>query len=437
VLFTDLVGSTDLMTRLGDLAFDRLRSQHFAELREVIEGAGGTEIKNTGDGLLATFTSAVDALAAATGAQRATARQGRSSDLPLSLRVGLALGEVTLEDGDVFGTPVVEAARLVARATPGQILVTGLVRAVAGSRSGVSFTDLGTIELKGLADPVAVSEVGWQPLSLAGAMPLPGLVLRTGRVFVGRDAEMAALGARWKDAEAGARRLVLLGGEPGIGKTRLAAELAVRVHADGGIVLAGRCDEDMGVPYQPFVEALRHYVSHAPAPLRLGRHAGELARLVPELMELVARLPEPLRSDPETERYRLFDALTAWLADASTETPVLLILDDLQWAAKPTVLLLRHLLRASDPARLLVVATYRDTDQGAAFADFLADLPSLADTERLPVTGLDADGVVAFLEAAAGHALDANGAALAQTVWRETEGNCFFVAEVLRHLAES
>src|SRR2546430_866551 len=77
VLFTDLVGSTDLMTRLGDLAFDRLRSQHFAELREVIEGVGGTEIKNTGDGLLATFTSAVDALAAATGAQRVTGQPGR------------------------------------------------------------------------------------------------------------------------------------------------------------------------------------------------------------------------------------------------------------------------------------------------------------------------------------------------------------------------
>jgi hypothetical protein len=425
------------MTRLGDLAFDQLRSQHFAELREVIAGAGGTEIKNTGDGLLATFSSAVDALAVATGAEQATARQGRSSGLPLSLRVGIALGEVTLEDGDVFGTPVVEAARLVARAAPGQILVTGLVRAVAGSRSGVTFTELGNIELKGLPEPVAVWEVGWEPLSLAAEVPLPGLLLRTGRLFVGRDAEMAALQARWKDVEVGGRRLVLLGGEPGIGKTHLAAELAARVHADGGLVLAGRCDEDMGVPYQPFVEALRHYVAHAPAPLRLGRHAGELARLVPELPQLVAGLPEPLRSDPETERYRLFDALGGWLADASTETPVLLVLDDLHWAAKPTVLLLRHLLRAVEPARLLVTATYRDTDQGAAFADFLADLSRLEDTERLAVTGLDADGVAAFLEAAAGHALDAEGTALAQTVWRETEGNCFFVAEVLRHLAES
>jgi class 3 adenylate cyclase len=437
VLFTDLVGSTELMTRLGDLAFDQLRSQHFAELRDVIAAGGGTEIKNTGDGLLATFTSAVEALGAAAGAEQATARQGRSAGVTLSLRVGLALGEVTLDDGDVFGTPVVEAARLVARAGPGQILATGLVRAVAGSRSGATFTELGNIELKGLPEPVAVWEVGWKPLSVTAAVPLPGLVLRPGRLFVGREGEMAALQARWKDVEAGARSLVLLGGEPGIGKTRLAAELAARVHDEGGTVLAGRCDEDMGVPYQPFVEALRHYVAHAPAPIRLGRHAGELARLVPELPQLVAGLPEPLRSDPETERYRLFDALSGWLADATAETPVLLVLDDLQWAAKPTVLLLRHLLRAPDPARLLLLATHRDTDQSSAFADFLADLSRLEDAERMTVTGLTVDGVAAFLEAAGGRALDAQGAALAEVVWRETEGNCFFVAEVLRHLSES
>ncbi|MCA1845039.1 MAG: AAA family ATPase, partial [Actinobacteria bacterium] len=437
VLFTDLAGSTELMTRLGDVAFDKLRSEHFARLRAVIIAAGGTEVKNTGDGLLVTFTSAVEALAAATEAQRATVRQGRTSGHPLSVGVGVALGEVTIEDGDVFGTPVVEAARLVARAGPGRILVTGLIRAVAGSRAGVTFSDLGSIELKGLPDRVAVCEVAWEPLDIAATVPIPSLLLRTGRVFVGRDAEMAVLLARWKDVEVGGRRLVLLGGEPGIGKTRLAAELAARVHAGGGMVLAGRCDEDMGVPYQPFVEALRHYVAHAPAPLRLGPYAGELARLVPELPQMVAGLPGLLRSDAETERYRLFDALTGWLADASTETPTLLVLDDLQWAAKPTVLLLRHLLRAPNPARLLVTATYRNTDQGAAFADFLRDLSRLDDAEHLAVVGLDVVGVAAFLEAAAGQALDAEGTALAETVWRETEGNCFFVAEVLRHLAES
>src|SRR5439155_23923075 len=150
----------------------------------------------------------------------------------------------------------------------------------------------------------------------------------TSRIFVGREEELSRLGQLWKEVSAGERRVALLGGEPGIGKTRLAAEQAALVHADGATVLAGRCDEDLGVPFQPFVEALRHHVSHAGDP-RVGRHPGELSRLVPELTQLVPGLPEPMRSDPETERYRLFDAVASWLADVSAEAPVLLVLDDL------------------------------------------------------------------------------------------------------------
>jgi tetratricopeptide (TPR) repeat protein len=257
-------------------------------------------------------------------------------------------------------------------------------------------------------------------------------------VFVGRDGELERLRQLWKEAVAGERRLGLLGGEPGIGKTRLAAELASGLHAEGAVVLAGRCDEDLGVPYQPFVEALRHYVTHAGAP-RLGRHGGELIRLVPEVAQIVPRLGEPLRSDPETERYRLFDAVTAWLGDVSAETPVLLVLDDLQWAAKPTLLLLRHVLRSSESLRLLVLVTYRDTDVGRThpLGELLSDVRRVVGWERIPLAGIDVPGVAAYLEQVAGHDLDEEGEELARVLWRETEGNPFFVAEVLRHFAES
>src|SRR5688572_2429659 len=195
VLFTDLVGSTEIMSRLGDTAFDRLRSEHFAGLRAEISDFGGIEVKNTGDGLLATFTSATDALTAAARAQQVTDRQGREAGVTLTLRVGLALGEVTVDDGDGFGTPVVEAARLVAAARPGQILATALIRAVAGSRAGVTLTDAGVLELKGLPDPVAVCEVVWEPIPAAtgAGLSLPGLLVGIGRIFVGRDSELERL----------------------------------------------------------------------------------------------------------------------------------------------------------------------------------------------------------------------------------------------------
>ncbi len=301
-----------------------------------------------------------------------------------------------------------------------------------------------------LEAPVSSISTIAQPLrgrraSSEPAVPLPALLTGMGRIFVGRDEQLARLQQLWDEARTGELRAVLVVGEPGVGKTRLAAELAARVHEQGATVLAGRCDEDMGVPYQPFVEALRYLVGHTPAEglgRRLGRHGGELARLVLELTEHLPALPPPLRSDPETERFRLFDAVASLLADTSTEEPLLLVLDDLQWAAKPTLLLLRHVLQSVEPMRLLAVVTYRDTEIGRAhpLSELLADLRRQTRIERIALSGLDISGVAAFLEQAAGHhelgaAAETN--ELARAIHLETEGNVFFVREVVRHLIET
>jgi class 3 adenylate cyclase len=441
VLFTDLVGSTELLSRLGESTFDSLRRAHFAALRTTIEGTGGTEVKTTGDGLLATFSSATDAVGCAVRMQQAVDAHRRTAGIPLSIRVGLSLGDVSFEDGDVFGTPVVEAARLVAAARGGQIVASSLVRLVAGGRCPATFADLGALELKGLPSPVLACEVAWEPNPTPSA-PLPALLRRPERIFVGRESEMQRLDRCWREVTAGQLRVVLVAGEPGVGKTRLAAELAARAYAEGATVLAGRCDEDLGVPYQPFVEALHHLVGYATADdlvRRLGRYGGELTRLLPELGDLLPSLPCPLRSDPETERFRLFDAVAAWLAAVSVQEPVLLVLDDLQWAAKPTLLLLRHVLRSSEPMRLLVLATYRDTEVGRShpLSELLADLRQVESVERVSLQGLDQPAVAAFLEQAAGHELGKEKDELARVIHRETEGNAFFVREVVRHLIET
>ena len=437
VLFTDLVGSTELRSRLGEDAADALRERHDALVSRAIETSRGSVVKNLGDGIMATFVGASDAVGAAVAMQQAMDRHNRSSQTAFEIRIGISAGDVVFDKDDCFGTPVIEAARLCAAAQGGQILASEIVRWMARS-GGSAFNPVGSLELKGLPEPVPTVEVGWEPLAQS-SVPLPTFLTDIGRIFVGREDELDRLGQLWKEAAAGGLRVALLAGEPGVGKTRLAAELARMVHEEGATVLAGRCDEDLGVPYQPFVEALRHFADHASSPAgRLGRYGGELVRLVPEVGERVPGLPAPLRSDPDTERYRLFDAVAAWLAAASAEEPVLLVLDDLQWAAKPTLLLLRHVVQAGS-GRVLVLGTYRDTEltHDHPLVEVVADLRRQGGVERVSLSGLDDLGVAAIVEQAAGRSLDEAGHALAQAVYQETEGNPFFVREVLRHLVET
>ena len=437
VLFTDLVGSTELRSRLGEVAAEDLRRQHDAQVTGAVAGSGGTVVKNLGDGFMATFGGASDAVAAATAIQQAIERHNRAGGTPIQVRIGVSAGDVVFEDDDCFGTPVIEAARLCAAAQGGQILASEIVRWMAHAGEE-AFTPVGSLELKGLSRPLPTVQVDWEPAAQS-PVPLPTFLTDIGKIFVGRDADHDRLGQLWKEAAAGERRVAFLAGEPGVGKTRLASELARHVHDDGATVLAGRCDEDLGVPYQPFVEALRHFVDHAPdLPERLGRYGGELARLVPELGDRAPGLAAPIRSDPEMERYRLFDAVAAWLTATSSEEPVFLVLDDLQWAAKPTLLLLRHLVRAGG-GRILVLGTYRDTEltHDHPLVELVADLRREGGVERLSIAGLDDLGVAAMVEQAAGQVLDEAGLALARAVHEETEGNPFFVREVLRHLAET
>ena len=442
VLFTDLVGSTEWRGRLGEPAANDVRRAHDRLLVQAVEANGGQVVKGLGDGIMATFTGASAAVAAAVAMQQGLDRLNRSgrTPVPLSVRIGLSTGDATFEEGDVHGTPVVEASRLCAAAAGGEILVTELVRGIAGSNTASPFEPVGPLALKGLPVPVPTLRVTWEPAAVT--IPMPPLLTEVSGTFVGRTEELERLAQLWKAAAAGERRVAFLTGEPGVGKTRLAAELAMRVRAEGGTVLAGRCDEDLGIPYQPFVEALRHFVDHTSPgdlPERLGHQGGELVRLLPELADLVSDLPAPLRSDPETERYRLFEAVVAWLAEAARDDPLLLVLDDLQWAAKPTLLLLRHAVRFSDPVRLLILGTYRDRElvNEHPLAETLADLRRSTAIAPLSLGGLDESHVGEFFDQVTGGALDHDKRTLTRAIYDETDGNPFFVKEVLRHLMET
>lgn len=442
VMFTDLVSSTRLRTHEGDAAADQLRRRHDDALRVAVAGHGGEVVKGLGDGIMATFSSAAEAVSAAVEMQQAMARLNRRRRTEkVAIRVGISAGDVVWEEGDCFGEPVIEAARLCDEAEGGQILCSDVVRALARRRGGHQFGEAGELELKGLPEPVVAWSVAWAAESDARP-PLVSLATRSPFPFVGRVAERGIITSAWTKATAGERRAVLVAGEPGVGKTRLAAEMAALATEDGGLVLAGRCDEDVGSPYQPFAESLRRFVDSCPddeLAERLGPRAADLVVLTPGLRERLPHLRPHAAPDDDTARLRLFEAVTEWLATASAEQPVLLVLDDLHWAAKPTLLLLKHVLRHDEPLWLLVIGTYRDTDldRSHPLAEVLADLRREAGVERVQLRGLTADEVSAFLEAAAGHDIDQAGRELARTLHSETEGNPFFMEEVLAHLIET
>ena len=253
-----------------------------------------------------------------------------------------------------------------------------------------------------------------------------------GGTFVGRVEPMARLRARYAAAEEGTRQFVLISGEAGIGKTRLASELGREVHAGGATVLFGRSDAESLVPYQPFITAIQHRVAHRQTlyfPPELMPDLAELGRFIPALRRHTPDVA-PIQDEPEVDRYRLFAAVTRLLAFVAREHSVVLILDDLQWADASTTLLLAHMLQDPDPVKLLVVATMRDSEElGDELLDLLARLRRQPSMEQIALAGLDAEETEALVLAREGVGISD------ETIRRlhaDTDGNPFFIEELLR-----
>ncbi len=384
-----------------------------------------------------------DAVACAVAVQRAAERHNERGLDRLDLRIGIQFGEASestavSENGDYLAPPAIQARQLCDAAQGGQILVSDVVSFIARSEASHTFERAGLIQVDGAVTPWPTFEVVLQGVP-SERPPLPAeLAARpAGRCsFVGRGQERDQLRRIWAAAADGERRLVFVMGEPGIGKSRLASEFAAEAHADGAVVLSGRSFEESVVPYQPFVEALRQYVADCdPIDLevQLGGDPGALVALVPEI---ASRVSVGASSSDGIDRYRLFDTVAAFLSMISTTSPVLLVLDDLQWADQATLLLLKHIVMDPRPASILIFGMYREAEVMAAHPLSLlqADIERDLAVDRLALTGLGGGDVVDMFDQMIGWSPPAS---VAEGLCADTAGNPFFLQEVIAQLDET
>ena len=289
---------------------------------------------------------------------------------------------------------------------------------------------LGGIEDEPAGRPLSDAPRGGRPEP--NGIPLPSwLMPRRRSPFVGRAQELERLRRLWDGVQEGTAELVLVGGEPGVGKTRLATEFAQRAHSDGALVLYGRADEESGTELGPFAEALRHWaVNASPEELAddLGAHADLLSAHVPEL---VVRMDGVTAPAEEPERNHALDAFGGVLSAISARRATLLVVDDLQWADPASLLLLRRLARFAHRGRLLICATYRSGPSGA-LAETLAELGRERLVERVAIGGISSEETAALVASIRGAAIEPT---VAAAIWEETGGNPFLVEALAEHMA--
>jgi DNA-binding SARP family transcriptional activator len=300
-------------------------------------------------------------------------------------------------------------------------------------------------ELRAMHERLLSTEPAEARPAAVEAVPLPAreerlsdrLVQALATPWVDRGAVFARLREEAEAAAAGESGLLLIVGEGGIGKTRLVAELAASL--TGFDVLYGRCDEEEIFPFGPWVDMLRprlERLTDSQLAAVAGPDASDLARLLPEIRERLPNLAGAPAGDPETERRQLFVAVQRLIGRLAADGPVLIVVDDLHWADRSSLLLGRHLARQQQLGPVLLVGTYRDTelDRGHPLPDLIADVERYRPVPRVHLDGMDEGEVAALI--GSWHGAEVEGDAV-RAIRAETQGNPFFVKQLVRHLEET
>ncbi len=357
-MFTDLVGYTARAQRDEPQAL-RFLEEHRRLLRPRFEEFHGREVKTIGDAFLVEFDSALNATGCAVAIQRSLyERNLRERGDSIDVRVGIHLGEISHEGGDIHGDAVNVASRIYPLADPGGICLSEPVFAQVRGRLDLSFEKLPPTPLKNVTYPVDLFRalLPWSERGLSPVLP-----------WTDRETELDAVQKAVAASMRGDSGLVLLVGEVGIGKTRLADEALERARKSGVRVMRGRCAPgELSSPYAPWVEAFRQFVREStPAQLYrvLGTQARELARLVPEVVEKLGALPPTVSVDPEMARAQFLEGIFQLVDRLASEGPLVIFLDDLHWADPASSALLRYLVPRLRNRPVLFLSAYRKSEE--------------------------------------------------------------------------
>ena len=431
-LFTDIVGSTQLHDALGDEAAQEIVRLHNQLVRAEVARHGGSEVKTMGDGFMIAFRSVTSALSCAVGIQRAIHQHNQEQPtLEFMVRMGLNAGEAIQEEEDFFGTAVIVAARIAALAEGAEILTSAAVRQLAPGMRGIEYQFKGEFQLKGLREPYQIYQVISGP---AGRQAQAAL--RRPR-FVGRERELNVLTEALEHVTSGSGTFLLLTGEPGVGKTRLAEEFARYAKTRGFRVYRGRCSgTEATPPYTPFVEILRDYIRERSEEMLqddLGDYSEEIARLVPELARRIPIRGPGVPLPPEQERYRVLEAVRRLFEQVARRRPLLLVLEDAHWADAASGLLLRHLAPslAATPIMVLCTSAKEKLEPADALSAPLAEFGRLQLYRHITLAGLGAPEIRQLLDAMGSGEVHPG---FVEAIYEETEGNPFFLTELIRHL---
>jgi class 3 adenylate cyclase len=435
IMFTDVEGSTRMLSTRGFTESHEIMKAYETIIDEKVAEHAGRRIKGLGDGYMISFGSVRHGVECALDIQRSIAEYSKQNpERKIRIRIGLNTGEVVEEAGDIFGAAVNVAARVAGKAKGGEILVSDVVRSLVGPMAEMKFAFRGRYKLKGFPDRWRLHQV-----TPGEVRETPHLLL-TGDGFVDREQERLDIRMVLDRAATGSGGMLFLTGAPGIGASRLASEVAAEATGKGWLVLSGRCVEQEGAPYAPFREILASAIASATSKALLEAAGDEgplLAQLAPGLRQKVRGMAANLVDvDADKLREKLFRGIFDFLSGVRGKRPLLLVLDDLQWADDATVLLLRDLAERVAGSHMVVIGTYWDSDldAGRPFGSVLSRLLRRRRAQRITLGPLSDRDVAKIV---AGNTETPLTPVQLMGIQAATEGNPLFVEQSALYVTES